>query len=404
MVQNSLVRYIRQQIRAGYDTASIKAYLLKYGYKEPDINEALHYAYPPAEVKHVVHPSKTTVALVIAVICSVVLISAGIFVFFIGKEPSQLLDVETDLISSSLKSGDDLRFTAEIFNLGKAKRYDVSLRYEIYNEEDDRITFKEETIALETRVSSSVSIDLGDIPAGNYYLRTTAFYGDKEAKATSAFRVTGRDIVPEPEPEPEPEPDIPVERCPVNCDDNNECTNDYCDEQTRYECRHDKMYPCCGNGICEDDEDYNSCLADCSVPDDRGEDIFEGKTIPDKIEMIKDIAKNDKDGALGYCNGIEQTGYRYKCFIGVAVSSNDDELCVNIVDESYKDTCYKDFATTNRNSDVCAKIVKDSKRDQCYMSFVTKEDYTVCDKLVNKYLKQSCESLKKLSEVNLPSQ
>ena len=150
------------------------------------------------------------------------------------------------------------------------------------------------------------------------------------------------------------------------------------------------------------DENYNNCLADCSVPADTGEDIFEGKPISEKIEMIKDIAKTDKEKAIGYCNGIEQTGYKYNCLSGVATASNDDEVCVSIADGSYKDTCYKDVATTNRNNEVCAKIVKDSKRDQCYMDFATKGDYTICDKLVNKYLKQSCESLEKLS-VNVPS-
>ena len=44
--------------------------------------------------------------------------------------------------------------------MGKSKRYDVPIRYEIYNLKDELITFKEETIALETKASSSVNIGL----------------------------------------------------------------------------------------------------------------------------------------------------------------------------------------------------------------------------------------------------
>lgn len=405
MVQNSLVKYIREQIRAGYDTNSIKKYLLKYGYTKSQINEALQFAYPPTAIKHVIHFSKTTIALIIAVIFSLALISVAIFMFIYEESPAQLLDVKLDLISDSIEYGSNLKFTIELINLGKARRYDISLKYEIYNLKDEFIRFQEETMAVETKASSSVVMPLGDIKPGSYYLKTTAFYNDKIAKATASFKIVKKkEIKPEEISEPEIiEPEKPIEKCPISCDDNNECTNDYCNEQTNYQCRHDKIFPCCGNEICEENENYENCLADCAIPEEKEEDIFADKPIWEKIEMIKDIAKSNKEKALQYCKEIEQTTYRYDCFTAIAISSNDDSLCLNIEDQSYKDSCYKEFATENRNSDVCSKIIKDSKRDQCYMDFATKGDYTVCDKLVNKYLKQSCDSLKKLSEVKVPS-
>lgn len=412
MVQNSLVRYIREQIRQGYDISSIKGYLLRYGYPEGQINEALQFAYPPTEVRHVLHPSKTTIALIVAAVCSLILISAAVFMFLgSGKTPKQLLDVKIELVSSSVEYGSNLMFTVELFNLGKIARYDVSLRHEIYNLRDEFVIFKEETIALETRASSSVSLSLGGTPPGSYYVKTTAFYGGKSAKATSSFRIVKKGEIPTEEPKEEPEeepvretmPEITRGMCPISCSDGDSCTRDYCNEGTNYECRHDKMFPCCGNGVCESSENYNNCLADCEAPADQGEGIFEGKTIWEKVEMIADIAKRDKEGALRYCEGIEQTNFRYDCFTKVAASSKDDGVCEKIEDEAYKDYCYRNFANENRNSEVCAKVIKESKRDQCYMDFATKGDYSVCDKLVNKYLRQSCESLKRLSEVEIPS-
>jgi len=54
----------------------------------------------------------------------------------------------------------------------------------------------------------------------------------------------------------------------VNCDDNNECTDDVISEG---KCLHNLKKPCCGNQICENNEGCNSltyktgCVADCGV-------------------------------------------------------------------------------------------------------------------------------------------
>ena len=247
-------------------------------------------------------------------------------------------------------------------------------------------------------MSSSVSIDLSDIEPGNYYLKTIASYKGGSAKATSSFNVVKKGVSV---------PVVPVtpsaNRCPVNCDDEDKCTNDYCSSTTNYECRHDKKYPCCGNGICEDGENYENCIADCEAPAGGEMDTFAGKTISEKLEIIKDIAKRDKEEALKYCSEIEQAMFGYQCFTNVGVVSGDKGVCLNIADDSWRDSCYREIASETKNSDICADITKESKRDQCYMDFVTDGDYTVCDKLINKYLKQSCESLKKLSEAPVPS-
>jgi hypothetical protein len=406
MVQNSLVNYIREQIRAGYDTKSIKKYLLKYNYTESQINEAIQAAYPPSEVKHTLHLSKTTVALTISIIFTII-IASGIFIYMTSRGPSQLLDVRINIITQSIESGDPLSFTAEISNLGKTNRYDVTLMYEIYDLGNNLITFKEETIALETKAASSVTINLGEQFPGNYRLKTKAPYKKGTAEASSSFKITRKTSAQQPD-EPitqrpitqEPVTPITPEQCPSNCDDNDQCTTDHCSESTNYECKHDIVLQCCGNKICESDENYETCLADCSAPEEAN--IFKGKPIWEKIDMISDIAKTNKEQALQYCKAIPQTGYKYDCFAAIAAASDDIDICLNIEDDSYRDSCYKDAAKETRDSDSCSKIVKDSKRDQCYMAFVTKEDYTVCDKLINKYLKQSCESLKKLSEVEIP--
>jgi len=60
--------------------------------------------------------------------------------------------------------------------------------------------------------------------------------------------------------------DINEKTCPASCDDSKLCTNDYCSLQTNFECRHNTIRPCCGNGECEPSEDSaNECPADCKI-------------------------------------------------------------------------------------------------------------------------------------------
>jgi hypothetical protein len=59
---------------------------------------------------------------------------------------------------------------------------------------------------------------------------------------------------PETAPAPEQTPEIPAEpekKCPDSCDDKDSCTQDLCSNETGFDCRHDNIVPCCGNGRCE---------------------------------------------------------------------------------------------------------------------------------------------------------
>lgn len=53
--------------------------------------------------------------------------------------------------------------------------------------------------------------------------------------------------------------------CPESCDDGNSCTNNYCSEETNYQCVTEDIIPCLGNNICEEGE-YGT--ADCPDCDD----------------------------------------------------------------------------------------------------------------------------------------
>jgi hypothetical protein len=58
----------------------------------------------------------------------------------------------------------------------------------------------------------------------------------------------------------------PAKKCP-SCNDNNSCTKDSCSKETSYECRHEAVIPCCGNGKCEEGENRSVCPQDCQKPE-----------------------------------------------------------------------------------------------------------------------------------------
>jgi hypothetical protein len=56
--------------------------------------------------------------------------------------------------------------------------------------------------------------------------------------------------------------------CPASCDDSKPCTNDTCSASTDFKCNHETVFPCCGNDVCESDEDVNNiCPEDCEIID-----------------------------------------------------------------------------------------------------------------------------------------
>ncbi len=58
-----------------------------------------------------------------------------------------------------------------------------------------------------------------------------------------------------------------------------------------------------------------------------------------------------------------------------------------------KNECFKLLAVYKNNTAWCQEIENVGVRDNCYISFAFSEDFTVCDKIANKYLQLSCRTL-----------
>lgn len=356
MADERLVSYIKKQLAAGYSIDSIRASLIRYGYNPAAVEEAIRAVQKPA-VKIPVIP--------IAIGAAVLIVIVVLFFVLRAPAPKQLLDLKTTAVVYEVRARESLTFNVELINMGVVRRYDVSLIHQIIDSADKIVNSQQESIAIETRASSTSQIAVpADTPAGRYKLQTVAYYNAQTAESFFMF-----DVKAPPEEVPPEEIEVAKLECPPSCDDFDECTRDYCGAETGYECVHEPIVPCCGNGECETGEDYINCPADCPPP------VIEVE-IPPELTFIDVIARAEELGAED-----PEKGAKY---------------CSELAG-GYRDSCYCTLAETVNNSIYCTPIVSDVKRDSCYTTFALAGDYTVCKKLVDKWLRDGCIELSRAS-------
>lgn len=374
MARKKLASYIKEQLSRGYDINTIKQHLINNGYSLNQIDNAVNELYKPTEVKHIIHFSPATLVILISVFVGLVTVSA-IFLFMMNeKPPTQLLDINLESVSTTAKQGSEISFITKLSSLGSKKRYDVNLRHELISQKTNKIlTFKEETKAIETSTSlqTSITIPKESLP-GNYILRTIATYNDQRAVATLPVKIEKSAEEPFEPTEPE-EPKEPYEEEPTKEPE----------EQQPAEIPEEPKEP-------------------LEIPEPSGKIDIEELSSFEALEKVRETAKQSPTDAAAYCPKFEFQTSRDLCYEYVGEEAGDRRYCERIQDERTKDICYANVAKKLFKPDLCEQIKKDNRRDSCYMSFVIEgeKDYSVCDKVVNEYLKQSCNSLKQLSEIN----
>jgi hypothetical protein len=86
------------------------------------------------------------------------------------------------------------------------------------------------------------------------------------------------------------------QKCPENCNDGNDCTKDYCQKNTFF-CVHDAVATsCCGNNVCDSDEDKCTCPEDCGSCSGRFGSYTEFMCVEQKCHasMRKDVVVTPK--------------------------------------------------------------------------------------------------------------
>ena len=382
MAEKRLIGYIKNLLQQGYDISTIRNSLVKYGYSFKEIDDAISSIYKPT-IRHEIHLSHTTVLVILFVFVS--LIGTASFFYYSTsktKTPTKLLDLNLEPITTTIVPGENIIFLKELSNLGSSKRYDVVIKQEIIEPKTSRvITQKIETRAIETFGSTQTRIFVPeDTKFGDYILRAIVEYDNKKAIATLPVKIV------------EFKANKTKEKFEgIECNDDNPCTNDLIENNV---CVFKPITPCCGNNICEVQE-QESCIADCKKP------TINTLISTETLDEIKETAKIDPSKALQQCNKIEVPDLKDTCISSIGDVQRNKNYCTKIINRRIKDLCYSNIAKSTNDYSLCAEISTDSRRDSCYMTFILdNKDYSICDKLINKNMRDSCESLRQLNELN----
>lgn len=388
MVDARLLDYIKKELAAGYKPEAIRAYLMNYGYNPADVDEAMRIAVQPAApaptpaAPYIPTPKapaapaagKKIPIIPIAIgLVSVVLVVVLILIFFTGREEQAVvttvkaaaLDVKTSILSSNLRQGDDVRFNL-IINSLDGKAHDVGLTYDIINKNGIKISQKEDFFEVDTRVFEEKIVELPeDVEPGQYSLIVTGRYDGGDAKSILRFGIlaAGAEIEEE-------VVEFEEVQCPSSCDDGNVCTDDQCSAATGYQCVHFPQTPCCGNLRCEEYEDSNNCPTDCAPQVSEG--AIPELTLPEMLANVKEKASSSIAEAESYCN--------------------------SLTDKNQKDSCFYQISQTSKQSKYCIPISSELKRDNCYSDFALNGDFSVCSRMTNVYMKESCFELEEASQ------
>jgi len=106
-----------------------------------------------------------------------------------GIEP-KLIDLKVVLDKINVAPGDSVGFEVSVFNLGSLDKYNIELRYEILDKDENIIIAKQESSELKNSLSLQRKLALpGDLEFGDYELVVKAFYDGKTAVAKESFKV-----------------------------------------------------------------------------------------------------------------------------------------------------------------------------------------------------------------------
>ncbi|MEM4637926.1 MAG: hypothetical protein QXK76_02805 [Candidatus Woesearchaeota archaeon] len=74
--------------------------------------------------------------------------------------------------------------------------------------------------------------------------------------------------------------------------------------------------------------------------------------------------------------------------------------CLKFSNINQKDICISDVAYSSNRINFCEQITDINKRDNCYLSFVISGNTQVCDRIYNNELKQYCEQMSIVEQMN----
>ncbi len=345
--------YAQQLLRQGYSAQVIRAQLLRAGYGPYDADQAIRLALrasPQAGIPW---------AWIGAGIGGLALIT---FIILLLLPTEASLQMAVQAPQATIPPGGSAQATITLESDGRPA---VTLTYALLSSGGTLLWSEREDVSVDRSASLRKTIPIpSNAPPGRYSIRVTAMHGGPPVSKTAPLVIERAGTAPagplrnETLPGPITPPAPAASSCPAKCDDFYACTSDACVDGR---CAYTPIVPCCGNYACEAGETSITCQEDCRPQ------AASGTTATTDDALI--AAARSHEEAVQLCRAIPIQERQDECFDAIAAAASRSELCNAIQDRL--------------------------KRDSCYMEFAIKDDFTVCDKIEDRYLASSCIFLSK---------
>jgi len=249
--------------------------------------------------------------------------------------------------------------------------YELEISYFLTDQYNNIIKTEYETITHSTPSKKEINIPI-EMKLGTYTLRAETTYNNQQLTYTIPIKIyqqtesTQETCFDSIKNQDETTIDCggicgTCLKCPESCDDNDECTIDECSPQTDYQCIHTEI------GGCQTPPQQQSP----SPPQYREGEIVTLNSI--RKELTATINSNPQQAA---------------------------QLCNQVTDIIERSVCFSTVAELSGISSYCAQIERPITKDACYMHFVINLNETQhCDIIQDDYLKDSCETIKRIKEI-----
>lgn len=387
-MDDRVYNYIKGMLSDGYTKSQITSALVKGGYKVVNIERYFKEIQPT----HFLFSIKT----IFIIILLLILISAGVALYY-GNSFAQSNPKKARVVIENIKlTNESLYFSIE---LSPKQNKRLIVNYELMDNLGNKLLIGKETLTVNRIAPAVITVPIEeDIGKGEYTLNINGILDGKKFSVTklTTFQPEHTTQLTKPEIN-KPSCDDKIKNgdetgidCGGNCnpcfrcDDNNPCTIDYSDKDG---CIHQQSIPCCGNSICESEENTESCDIDCI-------DIEKPLSRDEIIKIVNDALPEFPAKAITYCKQLVFVSDRDACYENIAGSTKESRFCLSIDSTNRKDTCFLQIANYTQQSALCGSIITNSIKDSCYVQFIVQGDYSLCNSLSDDYLKKSCDLLR----------
>ena len=403
MVQ-SLVDYVKKEVAQGFSVDQIRVALVKYGYSQIQIDEAINSYNSQLNQKGQIHQTTTVkkpfnkkILFIAGGIILLAVLIISIISFMGGPESftKQETTISFSAITTTIGPGQEIIFNKKATSNVQTK---ISLSYQLLDKKDNIILTEYENLDIKNSITAQTKIQIpSNAKLGDYKLKIISKYNNQENIDFIQIKLFEDSSLPScfdnllNQNEEKIDcggPCDPCRTCPTNCDDQDICTEDFCNEQTDFKCRHTILDSCrYSNSNNQNPSEQNT---------QNNQQGQQGQSPYDATQQSTNSQQKTQQEQATTLKTVRSELYNLILTDPVAAG----QTCNKITETLEKDTCFKTVAELSNSSNFCNYVERPLTKDTCYMKFVMKNnEFQHCTIINDDYLKDSCETLKKLKEM-----